>query len=77
MSLVPKVPETLGLKCAVAGESCMFTADLAAAGESGHDPAAAMARLMALDGATTQSPGRTSVMSLCCHRSGWGRACAG
>jgi anti-sigma regulatory factor (Ser/Thr protein kinase) len=34
----------------------MFAADLAAAVESGHDPAAPMARLVALDGATTQSP---------------------
>jgi hypothetical protein len=34
----------------------MFAADLAAAGESGHDPAAPMARLVALDGAMTQSP---------------------
>jgi anti-sigma regulatory factor (Ser/Thr protein kinase) len=37
------------------GASRMFAADLAAAGESGHDPAAPMARLVA-DGATTQSP---------------------
>jgi len=34
----------------------MFAADLAAAGESGHDPAAPTARLVAIDGATTQSP---------------------
>jgi anti-sigma regulatory factor (Ser/Thr protein kinase) len=34
----------------------MFAADLAAAGESGHDPAAPRARLVALDGASTQSP---------------------
>jgi anti-sigma regulatory factor (Ser/Thr protein kinase) len=33
----------------------MLAADLAAAGESGHDPAAPMVRLVALDGATTQS----------------------
>jgi anti-sigma regulatory factor (Ser/Thr protein kinase) len=41
--------------CAGGRESCMFATDLAAAGESGHDPAALMARLVALNGATTQS----------------------
>ena len=34
----------------------MFATDLAAAAESGHDPVAPMGRLMALDGATVQSP---------------------
>jgi anti-sigma regulatory factor (Ser/Thr protein kinase) len=56
MSLLPQAPETIGPWCAGRGESRMFAADLAAAGESGHDPAAPMARLVALDGATTQSP---------------------
>jgi len=43
--------------CQDGRESRMFAAaDLAAAVESGHDPAAPMARLVALDGATTQSP---------------------